>query len=81
MLPLGGVIIIASVISTVCLEINLHLFPFGMKLFICRFVGLVSQIFFAWIVGQSVSGKCVAEVFDISRQDPQVFQIRTDIGW
>ena len=30
---------------------NFRLFPFVVKVFICRCVAVVSQIFFAWIVG------------------------------
>ena len=45
----------ALVISTVCFEVNLSFFPFGVELFICRCVGVVSQIFFAWIGGRTIS--------------------------
>ena len=43
----GGLLgTIPLAISTACFEINLRLFPFGVKEFICRCVGVVSQIIF-----------------------------------
>ena len=46
---------IAMLIRAVCLELNHRFILFGMELFICRCMKVVSQVFSAWIVRGDLS--------------------------